>query len=111
MGIGESIVYTGLGRPVSCRSTMQSAYLIFDLAKVLSIVSAYPTSRGVRRQVKKRPVSKVLSLGSDGRAMDHCGTVAPACQAAPARRAPARRRYAGSPQYAVLPEPQRLPMG
>jgi len=37
MGIGESIVYTGLGRPVSCRSTMQSAYLIFDLAKVLII--------------------------------------------------------------------------
>jgi len=36
MGIGESIVYTGLGRPVSCRSTMQSAYLIFDLAKVLN---------------------------------------------------------------------------
>jgi hypothetical protein len=66
---------------------------------------------GVRSHVKKRPVSKVLSLGSDGRAMDHCGTVAPTCQAAPARRAPARSGYAGSPQYVVLPEPEWLPMG
>src|SRR4030095_10849492 len=35
MGIGESVVYTGCGRPVSCGSTMQSTYPIFDLAKVL----------------------------------------------------------------------------
>jgi hypothetical protein len=35
--MGASIVYTGLGRPVSWGATMQSAYLIFDLAKVLYI--------------------------------------------------------------------------
>jgi hypothetical protein len=37
LGMGASIVYTGLGRPVSWGATMQSAYLIFDLAKVLYI--------------------------------------------------------------------------
>src|SRR5262245_44573024 len=39
------------------------------------------------------------------------GTADPTCQAQPTRRAPAEGPHAGSPAYAVLPEPQWLPMG
>ena len=60
---------------------------------------------------KKDQSSKEISIGSDGRAMGHRGTADPACQAEHTRRAPSSGRYAGSPQYDVLPEPERLPMG
>ena len=58
-----------------------------------------------------KPVSQEITLRSDGRAMGHCGTDDPTRQAEPTRRAPAQGRYAGSAEYTVLPEPQRLPMG
>ena len=39
------------------------------------------------------------------------GTADPSRQAEPTRRAPAEGQHAGSPEYAVVPEPQWLPMG
>src|SRR5207244_12349492 len=68
-------------------------------------------SRGVRSDVKRKPVPKEVSIRSDGRAMDPGGTTAPPRQAAPARRAPAQGRYAGSPQHASLSPSEGLSMG
>ena len=43
--------------------------------------------------------------------MGYRGTADPPRQAEPTRRAPSEGQHAGSPEYAVLPEPQWLPMG
>src|SRR4029450_2267305 len=43
--------------------------------------------------------------------MGDCGTTDPTCQAQPTRRTPSEGPHAGSPAYAILPEPQWLPMG
>ena len=61
--------------------------------------------------VQERSVSKEISLGSDGRAMGDRGTDDPTRQAEPTRRAPSEGGHAGSPQYIVLSQPERLPMG
>ena len=47
IGIGESRVYTGLDRPASFGEMIQSPYLIFGLAKVLTtkIISVVNTDK------------------------------------------------------------------
>src|SRR6266571_3331047 len=100
-----------MSRPIVHFSLMFQEVATIRKTRNQLIVSAYLISRGVRDHVEKRPFSKEVSFGSDGRAMGHRGTADPTCQAEPTRRTPSSGRDARSPQYHILPEPERLPMG